>query len=168
MRQMRVEFIRADDHSAGGNSAVRPGQAFFHMDDAVDCIRRGGGHCAARNGRSVNPVCQTSFSLVLCSAHPHGIRRGADVCCGLLRRALDFILLVLTVFGLFTALFFPRLFQGMTETMLVERAVGLRNIISLAAAARLKASCNADRLCRRRRPGGVRQHLCLLQTGRHA
>lgn len=42
-----------------------------------------------------------------------------------------FILLVLTVFGLFTALFFPRLFQGMTETMIVERSVGLRNIISL-------------------------------------
>ncbi|WP_063829599.1 hypothetical protein [Rhizobium sullae] len=47
-----------------------------------------------------------------------------------LQRA-GFILLVLTVFGLLTAVFFPRLFQGMTETMVVERSVGLRNIISL-------------------------------------
>ncbi|MBB4567178.1 O-antigen ligase family protein [Rhizobium leucaenae] len=50
-----------------------------------------------------------------------------------------FCLLVLTIFGLATALFFPRLFQGMTETMTVERSVGGRNFISLVP---LKFSSN--------------------------
>ncbi|UWU24998.1 O-antigen ligase family protein (plasmid) [Rhizobium sp. CB3060] len=50
-----------------------------------------------------------------------------------------FCLLVLTLFGLATAVFFPRLFQGMTETMTVERAVGGRNFISLVP---LKFSSN--------------------------
>ncbi|MFS8110515.1 O-antigen ligase family protein [Rhizobium jaguaris] len=50
-----------------------------------------------------------------------------------------FCLLVLTVFGLTTAIFFPRLFQGMTQTMTVERTVGGRNFISLVP---LKFSSN--------------------------
>ena len=44
---------------------------------------------------------------------------------------IGFILLTLTVFGLITALFFPRLFAGMAETMIVERLVGARSFISL-------------------------------------
>lgn len=42
-----------------------------------------------------------------------------------------FWLLLLTAFGLLTAVFFPRIFQGVTETMTVERVAGGRNFISL-------------------------------------
>jgi hypothetical protein len=42
-----------------------------------------------------------------------------------------FFLLLLTVFGVATAIFFPRLFQGMTQTMTVERSIGTHNLISL-------------------------------------
>ncbi|MFP3546218.1 O-antigen ligase family protein [Rhizobium sp. SIMBA_035] len=44
---------------------------------------------------------------------------------------IGFYLLALTVFGLVTAVFFPRLFQGMAETMIVERQVGARSFIAL-------------------------------------
>jgi hypothetical protein len=42
-----------------------------------------------------------------------------------------FILLVLTTFAVVSALFFPRLFEGFTETMIVERSIGARSLISL-------------------------------------
>ncbi|MGG6896910.1 hypothetical protein [Rhizobium sp. BR 315] len=42
-----------------------------------------------------------------------------------------FLLLLLTAFGIFTAIFFPRMFQGMTQTMSVERMVGARSLIAL-------------------------------------
>ncbi|GEO86869.1 hypothetical protein GCM10007920_38070 [Ciceribacter naphthalenivorans] len=42
-----------------------------------------------------------------------------------------FWLLLLTAFGLLTAIFFPRLFQGVTETMTVERVANGRNFITL-------------------------------------
>lgn len=50
-----------------------------------------------------------------------------------------FFLLLLTAFGIFTAIFFPRLFQGMTETMTVERSIGARSLIALVP---LRASSN--------------------------
>ena len=50
-----------------------------------------------------------------------------------------FCLLMLTVFGLATAIFYPRLFQGVTQTMIVERSVGARSFISLVP---LKFSSN--------------------------
>ncbi len=42
-----------------------------------------------------------------------------------------FFLLVLTAFGIFTAIFFPRLFQGVTQTMTVERSIGTHSLIAL-------------------------------------
>lgn len=42
-----------------------------------------------------------------------------------------FWLLALTAFGLLSAVWFPRLFEGMTETMTVERVAGARNVIAL-------------------------------------
>lgn len=42
-----------------------------------------------------------------------------------------FWLLLLTAFGLLTAIFFPRIFQGVTETMTVERVANGRNFITL-------------------------------------
>ncbi|MBB3287027.1 MULTISPECIES: hypothetical protein [Rhizobium] len=42
-----------------------------------------------------------------------------------------FFLLLLTAFGIFTAIFFPRLFQGLVQTMTVERSVGARSLIAL-------------------------------------
>jgi hypothetical protein len=50
-----------------------------------------------------------------------------------------FLLLLLTAFGLATAIFFPRLFQGVTQTMSVERSIGARNLIALVP---LKFSSN--------------------------
>jgi len=44
---------------------------------------------------------------------------------------IGFFLLTLTIFGLVTAVFFPRLFAGMAETMVVERQVGARSFIAL-------------------------------------
>lgn len=46
-------------------------------------------------------------------------------------RQPGFSLLVLTAFGIFTAIFFPRLFQGVTQTMTVERSIGTHSIIAL-------------------------------------
>lgn len=42
-----------------------------------------------------------------------------------------FWLLLLTAFGVLTAVFFPRIFQGITETMTVERVPNGRNFITL-------------------------------------
>ncbi|WP_205586527.1 MULTISPECIES: hypothetical protein [unclassified Rhizobium] len=42
-----------------------------------------------------------------------------------------FFLLILTAFGIFTAIFFPRLFQGVVQTMTVERSIGARSLIAL-------------------------------------
>lgn len=42
-----------------------------------------------------------------------------------------FVLLVLTMFGLVSAIFFPRLFEGVTQTMIVERSIGTRSLIFL-------------------------------------
>ncbi|NLS00470.1 hypothetical protein HGP17_26885 [Rhizobium sp. P38BS-XIX] len=42
-----------------------------------------------------------------------------------------FFLLLLTAFALFSAIFFPRLFQGMAQTMTVERSIGARSLIAL-------------------------------------
>ncbi|WP_246665271.1 hypothetical protein [Rhizobium tropici] len=42
-----------------------------------------------------------------------------------------FFLLLLTAFGIFTAIFFPRLFQGLVQTMTVERSIGARSLIAL-------------------------------------
>ncbi|MDE1992412.1 MAG: hypothetical protein KGI75_07900, partial [Rhizobiaceae bacterium] len=50
-----------------------------------------------------------------------------------------FCLLVLTVYGVMTCIFYPRLFQGMTSTMTVERSVGAHSFISLVP---LKFSSN--------------------------
>ncbi|MBB6486256.1 hypothetical protein [Rhizobium lusitanum] len=50
-----------------------------------------------------------------------------------------FFLLLLTAFGLFTAVFFPRMFQGMTQTMTVQRLIGARSLIALVP---LQASSN--------------------------
>ncbi|MFK0164989.1 hypothetical protein [Rhizobium sp. NPDC090279] len=50
-----------------------------------------------------------------------------------------FFLLLLTAFGIFTAIFFPRMFQGMTQTMTVERSIGAHNLIALVP---LRSSSN--------------------------
>jgi hypothetical protein len=42
-----------------------------------------------------------------------------------------FFLLLLTLYGVASAIFFPRFFAGMTQTMLVERSVGTHSFISL-------------------------------------
>ncbi|WP_296437270.1 hypothetical protein [Rhizobium sp. 60-20] len=42
-----------------------------------------------------------------------------------------FFLLLLTAFGIFTAIFFPRMFQGVTQTMTVERSIGAHSLIAL-------------------------------------
>jgi hypothetical protein len=42
-----------------------------------------------------------------------------------------FVLLVLTTFGVASAVFFPRLFEGAAQTMIVERTLGGLSIISL-------------------------------------
>ncbi|UVC07731.1 hypothetical protein IHQ71_21445 [Rhizobium sp. TH2] len=45
---------------------------------------------------------------------------------------VGFLLLVITVFGLWTAFTYPYLFQGDAETMIVQRTAGARNVITLA------------------------------------
>lgn len=50
-----------------------------------------------------------------------------------------FFLLLLTAFGLFTAVFFPRMFHGMTQTMTVQRSIGSHSLIALVP---LQASSN--------------------------
>jgi hypothetical protein len=50
-----------------------------------------------------------------------------------------FWLLVLTLFGVLTAITYPGLFKGVTETMIVERTAGARSIIALVP---LKFSTN--------------------------
>lgn len=44
---------------------------------------------------------------------------------------VGFILLILTLFGLLTAFTYPYLFQGDTQTMIVQRTSGARNVIAL-------------------------------------
>jgi hypothetical protein len=43
-----------------------------------------------------------------------------------------FWLLILTVLGIFSAIYFPRVFEGLTETMKVERISSSRNVIALS------------------------------------
>ncbi|MBX9458400.1 MAG: hypothetical protein KL863_21510 [Rhizobium sp.] len=47
-------------------------------------------------------------------------------------RRVGFLLLLLTAFGLVTAFAYPYFFQGDTETMIVQRTSGARNVITLA------------------------------------
>ncbi|EHS49488.1 hypothetical protein PDO_3156 [Rhizobium sp. PDO1-076] len=43
-----------------------------------------------------------------------------------------FWLLILTLLGIFSAIYFPRVFEGVTETMKVERVTSSRNVIALS------------------------------------
>ncbi|QYA16649.1 hypothetical protein [Rhizobium sp. AB2/73] len=66
------------------------------------------------------------FAARLFAAHGEGPFLGA-----LAPWRPGFFLLLLTAFGIFSAIFFPRMFQGMTQTMTVERSIGARNLIAL-------------------------------------